>query len=211
GPLQAAFDAANATAAAFFANAIDTRSKGIDVVISQKAYFGNNISLKTDLAGTISETKQVGSIHASPILESAGQVGTYYSERSKIFLQEAVPRLKANISNSLSLKKFDILLRNVYFGKVTDPNTADINNDGIVGPTEHPIGSSRVITDLSVGYKIGKDNKTKFVIGANNLFDIYPDKNLPSLTSGNQFIYSRNVSQFGFNGRLLFARLTHSF
>ena len=211
GPLQAAFDAANATAAAFFANAIDTRSKGIDVVISQKAYFGNNISLKTDLAGTISVTKQVGSIHASPILESAGQVGTYYSERSKIFLQEAVPRLKANISNSLSLKKFDILLRNVYFGKVTDPNTADINNDGIVGPTEHPIGSSRVITDLSVGYKIGKDNKTKFVIGANNLFDIYPDKNLPSLTSGNQFIYSRNVSQFGFNGRLLFARLTHSF
>jgi hypothetical protein len=29
------FDSANATAATFFANAIDTQSKGIDVVISQ--------------------------------------------------------------------------------------------------------------------------------------------------------------------------------
>jgi iron complex outermembrane receptor protein len=32
--LNALFDSANATAATFFANAIDTQSKGIDVVIS---------------------------------------------------------------------------------------------------------------------------------------------------------------------------------
>jgi iron complex outermembrane receptor protein len=35
--LNALFDSANATAATFFANAIDTQSKGIDVVISHKA------------------------------------------------------------------------------------------------------------------------------------------------------------------------------
>jgi iron complex outermembrane receptor protein len=34
--LNALFDSANATAATFFANAIDTQSKGIDVVVSHK-------------------------------------------------------------------------------------------------------------------------------------------------------------------------------
>jgi iron complex outermembrane receptor protein len=132
-------------------------------------------------------------------------------------------------------------LRNVYFGQVTDPNTADVNGDGRVEgtiingqavETEHPIWGAKIITDLSVGFKITET--AKVVIGANNIFDIYPDANLgtqtairPRLVSGaidynavpstidlsnaNQFVYSRNTSQFGQNGRFLFARLNFSF
>ncbi|MFV5703794.1 TonB-dependent receptor domain-containing protein [Flavobacterium sp. XS2P12] len=239
--LNALFDTAGATAATFFANAIDTESKGIDVVISHKTSFGNNVSLKTDLSGTFSKTYRVGEIHASPVLEAAGQINRYYSEASRVYLQEAIPRVKANLTNSVTYKKFDFFLRNVYFGKVTDPNTADVNGDGRVEGVivngqvveiEHPIWGAKIITDLSVGFKI--TNAAKIVIGANNIFDIYPDMNLgtqtairPRLVSGaidytaapatidlsnaNQFIYSRNVSQFGQNGRFVFARLNFSF
>jgi iron complex outermembrane receptor protein len=120
-----------------------TQSKGIDVVISHKATIGNGLTLKTDLSGTIS--KKV--TNASPILEANGQVNKYYSETSRIYLEEAVPRVKANLTNSLSVKKFDFFLRNVYFGAVTDPNTVDVNGDGIEGAiingqvveTEHPV------------------------------------------------------------------------
>ena len=239
--LNALFDTAGATAATFFANAIDTESKGIDVVLSHKTNFGNNVSLKSDLSGTFSNTYRVGNIHASPVLEAAGQVNRYYSEASRVYLQEAIPRVKANLTNSLSYKKFDFFLRNVYFGKVTDPNTADANGDGRVEgaivngqvvEVEHPIWGAKIITDLSVGFKITE--AAKIVIGANNIFDIYPDKNLgpqnvikPRLVAGaidytaapssidlsnaNQFVYSRNTSQFGQNGRFLFARLSFSF
>ena len=239
--LQIQFDAAGATAATFFANAINTESKGIDVVISHKTNFGNNVSLKTDLSGTFSKTYRVGEINASPILEAAGQINRYYSEMSRVYLQEAIPRVKANLTNSITYKKFDFFLRNVYFGKVTDPNTADVNGDGRVEGViingqaveiEHPIWGAKIITDLSVGFKIS--GATKIVIGANNIFDIYPDANLgtqtairPRLVSGaidytaapatidltnaNQFTYSRNVSQFGQNGRFVFARLNFSF
>ncbi|RKS13652.1 iron complex outermembrane receptor protein [Flavobacterium sp. 120] len=239
--LNALFDTAGATAATFFANAIDTESKGIDVVISHKTSFGNNVSLKTDLSGTFSKTYRVGEIHASPVLEAAGQINRYYSEASRVYLQEAIPRVKANLTNSITYKKFDFFLRNVYFGKVTDPNTADVNGDGRVEGVivngqaveiEHPIWGAKIITDLSVGFKI--TNAAKIVIGANNIFDIYPDMNLgtqtairPRLVSGaidytsapatidlsnaNQFVYSRNVSQFGQNGRFVFARLNFSF
>jgi iron complex outermembrane receptor protein len=241
------FDAAGATAATFFANAIDTESKGIDVVISHKTSIGEGLSLKTDLSGTISNTKKVGDIHASPILEAAGQINRYYSESSRIYLQEAVPRVKANLTNSLSYKKFDFFLRNVYFGKVTDPNVADANNDGTINAivvnnqaveNEHPVWAAKIITDLSVGFKI--TNATKIVVGANNIFDIYPTFNLGpqtiakrasgvdangaviystttssnnsiDLSNANQFVYSRNTSQFGQNGRFVFARLSFSF
>ncbi|MDI5895163.1 TonB-dependent receptor [Flavobacterium algoritolerans] len=239
--LNALFDTAGATAATFFANAIDTESKGIDVVISHKTSFGNNISLKTDLSGTFSKTYRVDEIHASQVLEAAGQINRYYSEASRVYLQEAIPRVKANLTNSITYKKFDFFLRNVYFGKVTDPNTADVNGDGRVEGVivngqaveiEHPIWGAKIITDLSVGFKI--TSAAKIVIGANNIFDIYPDANLgtqtairPRLVSGaidytaapatidlsnaNQFVYSRNVSQFGQNGRFVFARLNFSF
>jgi iron complex outermembrane receptor protein len=241
------FDAAGATAATFFANAIDTESKGIDVVISHKRNIGEGLSLKTDLSGTISNTKRVGDIHASPILEAAGQINRYYSESSRVYLQEAIPRVKANLTNSISYKKFDFFLRNVYFGKVTDPNVADANNDGTINAivvnnqaveNEHPIWAAKIITDLSVGFKI--TTAAKIVVGANNIFDIYPTLNLGpqtiaqrasgvdangvviyspttasnnsiDLSNANQFVYSRNTSQFGQNGRFVFARLSFSF
>jgi iron complex outermembrane receptor protein len=239
--LNALFDSANATAATFFANAIDTESKGIDIVISHKATVGNGLTLKTDLSGTISNTQRVGAINASPILEANGQVNKYYSETSRIYLEEAVPRVKANLTNSLSVNKFDFFLRNVYFGEVTDPNTVDVNGDGRIEgsiingqvvETEHPVWGGKVITDLSVAFNFTES--TKIVIGANNIFDIYPDTNYGpttavkprlvngaidytaapvtvDLTNSNQFTYSRNVSQFGQNGRFLFARLSFSF
>ncbi|NGY38218.1 TonB-dependent receptor [Flavobacterium sp. XN-5] len=239
--LNTLFDSANATAATFFANAIDTKSKGIDVVISHKRNIGNGLTLKTDLSGTISKTTRVGDIHASPILEANGQINRYYSETSRIYLEEAVPRVKANLTNSLSVNKFDFFLRNVYFGEVTDPNTVDVNGDGRIEgaiingqivETEHPVWGGKVITDLSIAYNFTKS--AKIVIGANNIFDIYPDANYgPStaikprivngavdytaapttsdLSNSNQFTYSRNVSQFGQNGRFVFARLSFSF
>ena len=239
--LNKAFDDAEATAATFFSNAIDTQSRGIDIVISQVANLGNGLKLKNDLAATFGETKRIGDINASPILEANGQINRYYSEMSRVYLQEAVPRKKINLTNTLSVKKFDFFLRNVFFGEVTDPNTVDVNGDGRIEGAiingqaveiEHPVWSSRVITDVSVGYNLTKN--AKIVVGANNLFDIYPSMNYgpvtairPRLVAGaldytaapstidlsnaNQFVYSRNVSQFGQNGRFLFARLSYSF
>jgi iron complex outermembrane receptor protein len=62
------------------------------------------LTLKTDLSGTISNTRRVPK---PPILEANGQVNRYYSETSRVYLEEAVPRVKANLTNSLSVAKFD--------------------------------------------------------------------------------------------------------
>ncbi len=241
--LQQLFDRANATAATFFANAINTRTMGVDIVISHRTRFGNGMSLRNDLAGTIAQTEQVGNIKGSQILIDNGQINRYFSEASRVYLQESIPRTKFTLGHTLTANKFDFFLRNVYFGAVTDPNTVDVNGDGFVGAivvngqaveNEHPVWGARVITDFSVGYNVNQF--AKIVVGANNIFDIYPDLNpgpvaarrpngvdasgnvtyaaTPAtidLSNANQFVYSRNTSQFGQNGRFLFARLNFTF
>ncbi|AQX10952.1 TonB-dependent receptor [Elizabethkingia meningoseptica] len=241
--LYNAFEKAGANAATFFANAIDTQTKGIEAVISHKARFGAKTMLNSDFALMVAKTNRVGNIHGSDLLINAGQINRYYSESSRVYLEEAIPRFKMSLNNTLDLGNLSFLLRNVYFGKVTDPNTVDVNGNGIIESqvingqaveTEHPVWGGRIITDLSVGYKFSKT--LKLTVGANNIFDVYPDLNYgpvnakrPSgvdgngnivypatastidLSNQNQFVYSRNVSQFGMNGRYLFARINLTF
>lgn len=201
---------ANATAASFFANAIDTESKGLDVVITQDLMINDKMKLKNDLSGTFSKTVQVGDINASQVLEDAGLVDTYFPKDSRIYLEEAVPRTKINLSNSLTTDKFNVFLRNVWFGEVTEATT----NPGL-----QQVFGDKIITDLSVGYKLTKS--TTITVGANNLFDIYPDRAKESISytdadgniqtgtnrSSGRFDWSRRSQQFGVSGRFLFARL----
>ncbi len=202
GLVQAAMDAANVNAAQFFANSIDTETKGLDVVISHN-YRTGAFKLNNDFAINFNKTKKVGGIHASDLLEKAGLENTYFGERSRVYLEDSVPKVKASLSNNLNWNQFNIYLRNTYYGKVYGAD--GINNN----PFEHQLISDKIITDLSIGYDINKN--FNLTLGTNNLFDIYPTKNVASSTNNDQFIYSRSTSQFGQNGRYVFSKLTVSF
>lgn len=195
--LQSLFDQADATQARFFTNAIDTETIGLDLVISHETYFSDKRRLVNNFALSTYTTEQVGEIKASEVLANAGLTDTYFGTRDKLFLERAQPRLKANLTHTLQAGDFTFFLRNAYFGKVTNPNSL---SDGI-----HAVYGGKLITDLSIGHQLNPT--TELTIGANNLFDVYPDQVLPGLTSGNNFIYPRATSQFGINGRYLFFRL----
>ncbi|MFT5646498.1 MAG: iron complex outermembrane receptor protein [Aureispira sp.] len=197
--LAALLTQANASGAAFFANAIDTESKGVDIVISHKINLGENTTLKSDLSGTFSQTNRVGAIKSSQVLKDAGLETTYFNEESRIYLERAVPRTKVNLSNSLTVGKLNVFLRNVYFGEVTEATTT-IANQQVFG--------TKIVTDLSLGYKAS--DAVTFTVGANNLLDVYPDKADAKFgnRSDGRFDWSRRASQFGIGGRFLFARVS---
>lgn len=201
--LQRLFDRANATRARFFANAIDTETKGVDVVLDHIANIWGG-KLKSDLALSYAKTTQEGDIHASEPLAAAGLTDVYFSERSRYFLEFAQPKLKANLSNSFSKGKWKLFLRNAFFGSVENPDLTDTNGDGT--RDTNPTYGSKIVTDLSLSYEFFKD--VRLTIGANNIFDVYPDLAPADLTSGNNFIFPRATSQFAFNGRYLFGRLS---
>ena len=190
---------ANASRASFFANAIDTESKGLDIVVTWDVAVANKAKLKNDLSATLSKTKKVGDIQASQVLEDAGLVGTYFPEDSRVYLEEAVPRTKLNLSHMLSMDKLNVFLRNVYFGEVTEATTT-VANQQVFG--------TKVVTDLSVGYKLSESST--ITVGANNLLDVYPDRAIEANRSSGRFDWSRRAQQFGIGGRFLFARLSFS-
>ncbi|WP_294963781.1 TonB-dependent receptor [uncultured Flavobacterium sp.] len=227
---QQAFDLKGVERASFWTNGIDSETKGIDLVISQKYDVIQDFAIRNDFAFSFNETKRVGDLHIPKSIVDAGgepYIYSFFPESSRVYLEEAIPKVKANLMTTFSIKKLDIYLRNSYFGKVTDPGATDVNLDGFSSVYEHPEYSAKLVTDLSLGYQINKHLRA--TIGVNNIGDVYPDRNNPAtpaftnttptlspapstdLTNANQFAYSRAVSQFGLNGRFGFARLSFKF
>lgn len=208
--LQRLFDQSGATRAAFFANSIDTKSRGLDIVLAHSASLGSDMVLRTDLAATFSKTEwdQEAGINASDILRDAGLIDTYFNQESRLYLEQAVPRTKITMGNTLSLGALDIYLRNTYFGETTEATSADIFDADLnwVDMSIDPYNSGKVITDLSFGY--GISDNLQLTLGANNLLDVYPDEADPAFQSDGRFVYSRRSPQFSFGGRHVFARLS---
>lgn len=199
------FEAAGATSARFFVNAIDTKSQGIDVVVSHKINLGDDTSLKSDLSGTFAKT-EVEEIRVPIRIANAGLSGDFFDAQEEAFLTLAQPRTKIGLTNVLSVGKYNILLRNVFFGEVTDPD--EFNGNPRVDRTpvsDDAVYGGKIITDLSFSTTIF--DHLNVTIGANNLLDVYPDENRAEGTAGDQFVYSRRTSQFGYAGRFLFARI----
>jgi iron complex outermembrane receptor protein len=206
--LQSIFDQAGATAASFFANAIDTKSRGLDLVVSHLMDVGSGNRLENNFAATFSKTEQDGDINASDLLRDKGLVGTYFDQTSRIYLEQAVPRVKFSLSHTLGLDKFSVYLRNTYFGETTEATNevlfdADLN---LLSSAEiDPYNSGKIITDLSFSYDVSED--LSFTLGANNLLDVFPDEADSAFQSSGRFVYSRRSPQFSYNGRYLFARI----
>ena len=220
--LNAQLRAVGASTANFFTNAIDTRARGLETVLSYNAKFAGKHSLRTTLAMTFinNEVKKGPDgkpiIHASEILINSGQLGNYFNREDQSRVEVANPKNKITLTFNYKYSKFRVLLRFAHFGNVTylDPSINPAN------PAAFPINaftgqretldqtfSAKTVTDISLSYQITKE--VGVTIGANNLFDVYQDRQYHSgnMSSG-RFVYSRRVEQMGYNGAYYFARLT---
>ena len=220
--LQAQLDAAGAGTANFFTNAIDTRAKGLETVLSYSAKFAGKHSLKATFAAIFidNEVKKDAAgkpiIKASPVLISTGQLGNYFNREDQSRIEVANPQNKFSLTLNYKVSKFGAMLRFVNFGQVQyrDPSINPANPGAFpmnafnnnVRETLDQVFSAKLVTDMSVSYQIKKE--FSLTIGANNLFDVYQDmhKHSGNMSSG-RFVYSRRVQQHGFNGAYYFARL----
>jgi iron complex outermembrane receptor protein len=211
-----------ATTANFFTNALDTKAKGLETVISYHTSFANTDKLRLSLAASFikNEVKKGPDgkpiIKASEILLNSGQIGNYFNREDQSRVEVANPASKGNFTVNYNHKSLGLMIRLTYFGKVTylDPT---INPDN---PQNFPVNaftnqketldqtfSGKTVTDLSLSYNLNKN--FIFTVGSNNLFDLYQDKHTHSgNVSSGRFIYSRRVEQMGFNGRFLFASVS---
>ena len=219
--LKSKLDAANAGAANFFTNAIDTRARGIESVLNYTKRINTKSDIRFTLAGTFIKNEVIKDaagkaiIKASDILVRTGQLGSYFNREDQSRIEVANPQSKLSAMLNYRNGKFSSMLRMVRFGKVTyldpainpdKPDTWPVNALTNQKQTTDQVFSPKVTTDLTVSYDIKKG--MTFTLGGNNIFDVYQDihAHANNFSSG-RFVYSRRVQQFGFNGAYFFARV----
>jgi iron complex outermembrane receptor protein len=208
----------------FFANAVNTRTKGLDVVANERIALGANSRLLLTAAANFNSTEVTSFNSSSSTINNDQTVGVnnlqnrLFDRSQRTRLERGNPRSKINLAAAYNVGKFGVEARSVRFGEIStadaDPTRANLDQTF----------SAKWITDLTVSVQLAK--QLGLVLGVNNLFDVYPDKiyvdprNNPnnfsvdpatsyssSLDNSNRgrFLYSAN--QFGFNGAYYFGRL----
>ncbi|MEH0155735.1 TonB-dependent receptor [Limibacter armeniacum] len=181
--------------AAFFTNAIDTRTKGLDLVASYNKSFGEHNFMLT-AGANYNKTEVVGDVKTSAELE--GMDETYFGEKERYYLEGSAPEWKGNLTLNYNHQKLSAMARVNYFGEVV---MGTWSSGGLL-----QVYSPKAATDLSVSYKL-LDNLTT-TVGGSNIFNVYPDKQNPDETDTGG--YWEGV-QMGFNGAYYYTRITFNF
>ena len=190
-------DLATTGGAQFFTNAVDTRTRGIDFVLSHRINYSKGL-MGASFGLNFSKTEIVGDLNSSPAILENGLSDQLFDRQSRALLESAQPSLKFNLTLNYLRNKISCVFRATHYGEVSYL--------GVYNTAEDQIYSSKWVSDLKVSYKITE--KISISAGANNLFNVYPDKNNPTLQNQGRFIYNTAVTQFGFNGGYYYGGLT---
>ncbi|WP_194757032.1 TonB-dependent receptor plug domain-containing protein [Aliidiomarina indica] len=191
-----ALAAAGADNARFFVNAVDTTTRGVDVVLAQTFDLETFGSLRAQAAYGYNETN-IDRVQLPTILD--GLEDRLFNNVERTRMTRSVPRNTGSISFNHRLNKWSTHLAFSYFGDYTLENNQGVQTNF----------SGKWITDLSVQYAISDRLVAK--VGAQNLFDVYPDKQRPENQFNGIFLYPNTNAPFGFNGGYYFARLSYAF
>ena len=186
----------------FFTNAINTRTIGLDIVLTSNLSLPD-ATLTIIFGANFSKTSVFGKIKSAGNLTPTTQnTNTLFNRYEKIRIEREQPTNKIILSFKYKTKRLEYLVRNTHFGKT---QIANINNPDNLMLDE--FFSAKLITDVSISYKWKSWMTIKS--GINNLFNVYPDriKNYENTGEG-MFIYGQEGTPFGFNGRCYFVNLS---
>jgi iron complex outermembrane receptor protein len=217
-----------ASVARFFINGVDTKTEGIDLVA--------RYSLRTERAGRFefvaagnwndTEIEKLPSLNViDNICDGQPQPCTppvLFGRVNTLTFEEGTPDRKLSLSVDWSWPVGDatygVNLKGTQYGDVVEPGTpSQAEIDAGFENGRDLVIHGDTLADLALNAKF-MDGKLGITLGADNLFDQYPDRVpnnrvLPTgavnLNGTNALGFSR-YSPYGFNGRFLYARLGYN-
>ncbi|MDJ0365014.1 TonB-dependent receptor [Hymenobacter sp. H14-R3] len=212
----------------FFANAVNTRTRGIDIVLNERQRLTNKSTIGFTAAANFNQTtvrsfnSSSSTINNDPTPGTASLQNTLFNRQQRVRLESGNPRSKIVLSANYTYGIFGIEARSVRFGEI---QTADADPARAALDQTY---SAKWISDLTVNAQLTK--QINLAIGASNIFNVYPDKVAisprndpnnfsadPNLSyasnqdNSNRGRYLYNANQFGFNGAYYFARFNVNF
>ncbi|WP_461453462.1 TonB-dependent receptor [Mucilaginibacter sp.] len=219
--------------AQFFANAVNTTNRGVDVVVNYHVHWDKS-HFTALLAGNV-QGLTINKINIpSTFKHSAADSATFFDDREQYFLKASAPRDKITLSMEYGVNKFSFGTHITHYGDVKElgfgeasapanapdpffPYVTLDNGSGVVPEIFN--FSPKITTDLYVSLKVSK--AFLWTLGVDNLFNVHPDvalvKGSTSPTSGTSSFGDSESGgpyeavQMGFNGTRLFTKLTFRF
>ncbi|MFN7129024.1 MAG: TonB-dependent receptor plug domain-containing protein [Brevundimonas sp.] len=171
-------------AARFFLNGVSTSTEGVDVV--------GRYRLPTEGVGDFDFTVAA---NFNDVSLDTDLSATLFGRQRILTIEEGTPDVKVSAGADWRLQKWGATLRATYYGDVLQPGSIEAN--------DYHTGEKTVI-DLEGRYQL--TDRVGLAVGADNVFDEYPDETPASLNSNGVLGYPYN-SPFGFNGRFVYARV----
>jgi iron complex outermembrane receptor protein len=208
---------ANIALAQFFANAVDTKNRGLDIVADYNKRWNQN-RFRAIFTMNV-QGMEISSINVPEELSGSEFLrNSFLSDREQAFILASAPNLKYALNLEFGLRQWTFGTRITHFGEVTllgygedglgiKPEVPLDNGSGYT-PDEYIYGGKTPV-DLYVGYQLNK--ALSLHAGADNLFNIHPDLGVAPGAKG--WAYNNETGgpwdavQMGGNGRRLFLRV----
>ena len=164
-PLDILLSNNNLSDVSYFSNALDTRTSGLDVVISKKDISLGEGTLDLNLSGnyTISNERD-GDVKDIDLVANAGQSVVNATQEALFFTSR--PETKCILGANYEVGKWGLNLNNTYFGKTTFKQqgmSSDLRTEFM----------PKVVTDFAINYNA--TDKFTIALNINNLLNVLPE------------------------------------
>ena len=181
----------------YFTNAIDTRTRGIDVVGTWRRPLASGT---LDLTGGYNHTKtEITRIAPNPQeLEQSGLDLERIDRVEAGRIEQGFPRNKLLLGGVWTGQRWSFGANATRYGSVrTTPNNPSLDQGY----------GAKWLLDVSTSYRANE--RWNLTLGADNVLNEYPDENIFGNSTNGQFPYS-NLSPFGFGGAFVYGKVGYS-
>lgn len=201
----ASTDIPGVDSAQFFTNGVDTKTTGLDVILSWKTNIGEESNFGATFLGNFNDMK------IDKILNGTLDEQTFFGERDKAFLLASAPDSKLSLLLTYNKSWFDAGLTMTRFSEVklldwqAEEDSADYGGFAAKILAATDTYGAKMVTDLNLGFKLS--NNLKLNVGSNNLFNVYPDQQDDWTEGGGYW----DAVQMGFGGAYYYAKMNYRF
>jgi iron complex outermembrane receptor protein len=175
---------------------VNTRTRGIDVINEYRQQLDEYGEVRWSAAYNWNQTK-IRKLQENPG-QLAGSGLQLFDRRLQKDLTVATPQSKLILAANWKVTDYNLNLAVTRFGSYVEGDNNPVNDRKF---------SAKWITDIDAAYDL-TDHLT-VALGANNLFNVYPDKN-GIQDWGGGYEYGQ-FSPFGFGGAYYYTRLAYNF
>jgi iron complex outermembrane receptor protein len=191
----------------YFLNGVNTETKGVDIVANWPIETDGAGHFDLTVAASFNDTKVT---KVPPPSDALGEIYApddpppLFGRVNVLTFEEGNPSDKFSAALNWKMERFGATLRATRYGEALDPGTTGV--DGTSG--QDVTLRSKTLVDLEARFDVTKS--IRLALGAENLFDEYPDA-FPIVRNGTSNTPYSNYSPFGRSGRFLYGRVSVNF